>query len=142
MDFIIRQSISEDRSFITSSWINSYYDSEFADRIPRPIFLRCHAQVVHYLITKPSIKIFVAASEDLIYGYAVYEKTSPNRLLDLPVFHYLYVKRVFNHMGIAKALLKACPFPIRRNKVIATHLTKSGEKIYRKLGLVYCPYML
>ncbi len=142
MSFIIRQAIPEDIPFITSSWINSYYDSQFAQEMKRPLYLRCQAQVVHYLMQKPSVALFVAASDDLIYGYAAYEKDSPNKLVGLPVFHYIYVKRTFNHFGICEKLLEAAPFPFTRNKVIGTHMTYKGEKLFRKLGLIYCPYMI
>lgn len=163
MDYIIRQAIAEDRSFITSSWINSYYDSNFAQaskpelnpetslpllprkpyiNIPRNLYLRCHPKVVHYLLDKPTVSVFVAANEDLIYGYVVFEKETPNPLVDYPVIHYIYVKRVFNNMGIGKALLKASPFPIKPKRVIGTHMTYRGEQLFKRLGLIYCPYIL
>lgn len=136
---IIRAANEDDYAFIMDSWLNSHAESRiFSPIIQRELYFKLHRPLVEAILHRPTTLSHIAANgEDpsLIYGYAIFEK-----LKDLNIFHYIYVKRAFNGFGISNILLKSAPFPIEG--AFITHLTKKGQYVFGKYNFNYCFYLL
>lgn len=130
----IRNLRAEDKPFIINSWLKSYKEQPFAKDIPKDIYYKFHSEIIRDILNRETTKVLLAVAtedEDVIVGYVVLEEGRIN------IFHYIYVKRAFNNLGIAKRLIKESGI----KKGYATHLTKSGKPFIDKSGLIYNPYL-
>lgn len=136
----IREMTSDDINFVAASWLNSYkVESQFAFRIPRPIFFKGHGLVINHILQKPTtqgIVLHFHEYPEIILGYMVLENVKPK-----PVVHYLYVKGRFRNLGFAKRLLLHTK--IDPTDMWFTHWTYPMNEIIKKIpGSVYNPYAL
>jgi hypothetical protein len=134
---LIRTPHEDDFPFIIDSWLHSYQQSQFAQSIRRDIYRKWHRNIILRVLKNAQTRIATDdKSSDLIYGYAVFEQYE-----EFKIFHYIYIKRPFNHFGISTDLINASPFPIEKG-VYASHLTPMGSWIIEKYQLLYNPYLV
>lgn len=113
-----------DIKFICNSWWNNLYANVrwvngFMDR---KLFVKYHDILLH-ILKKPKTETSVCClkeDEDVIVGYSVVEKTDQDTIL-----HWVFVRNDWQGKGIARDL-------VPKGITIATHLTKTGEKILEK----------
>lgn len=135
IDFIeVRPAKLEDLDFIYATWLKSYrHSSQFAKKLTNAIFFDMHHKVIDGFIARGGL-VSIAhpkGEPDVILGYIC---TEP----DLPVLQYIYVKKPFRKMGIAKTLYKTSKEPS-----LFTHWTTDTDWIVKKLTtLTYNPYLL
>lgn len=136
----IRDYSSNDFAFIINSWLKSYQTSSlFTEDIKPKVYFKFHKFLIEQILNRKSSTVCVAVASDdpeLIYGYAIFEKMG-----EYEVFHYIYVKRGFNHFGIAQKLIESAPFLVKSG-VFCSHLTYRGHKLRKSLGLIYNPYLI
>lgn len=138
-EITIRPFVESDSPYIYSTWLKHYkYSSEFAMRIPAHTFYEMHKQIIERIINRKSTQIKIASlkeDKEIIVGYLVTETyKAPS-----PLLHWIYTKRTFRNMGIARHMLdtvdlSSSPF---------THFTKDMSWLMKKYpGLNYNPYLL
>lgn len=131
MSIQIRPATEDDRAFIMATWLRGlYYGHDFYGSIAKSVFFKEYQQILSSLLDKKLVKVDVAClSEDetCILGYAVYEP--------LQALHYVFVKEAWRRQGLAKRLVPEGPLDV-------THLTKLGDRIRRKEGLLFNPFKI
>lgn len=135
-DIEIREATINDLPFIYSTWLRSYrYASQFAKKLSNAVFYEMHHKVIDGFIARGG-KVSIAHPKDepgVILGYICVE---PNQ----PLVQYVYVKKAFRKLGIAKSLLAAQKLPA---EAIFTHWTSDTDWIIKKIQtLIYNPYLI
>ena len=95
-----------DLHFITSSWLQSNRNSDFANYINNGDYYDYHDELIESILKRSMVTMIVDA-EDLnhIYGYMVYENSDNDFVL-----HFIYIKFNYRNFGLAKnALLTIFP---------------------------------
>ncbi len=132
----VRQAILDDLPFIFSTWLRSYrHSSQFAKKISNTTFFTWHHRAIERFIERGGrVLIAHAVGEpDVILGYLCAES-------DNSIIQYVYVKKAFRKMGIAKELFKNSGI---NNNAQFTHWTLDTSWIIKKLTeLTYNPYLL
>lgn len=103
-DFILREAIELDMSFIRQSFTTS--QREFGDngQIDNKAYFDWQYNRIRSILARPNLYIIIACNpndSNHIFGYIIAEY-----LDDIPVIHYVYVKLAFRNSGIAKSLFK------------------------------------
>lgn len=132
----IRPAKLDDLSFIYSTWLRSYrHSSQFAKKLTNEVYYEMHHKVIDGFILRGGIVLIAHAKgePEVILGYLCME---PNG----SIIQYIYVKKAFRKMGIAKALFEYTKLP---ENTIFTHWTTDTNWILKKLThLIYNPYLL
>lgn len=132
----VREAKLDDLPFIFSTWLRSYrHSSQFAKKISNDVFFQWHHKVIERFIERNGrVLIAHAAGEpEVILGYICREPSEE-------IVQYVYVKRAFRKMGIAKELYKVANIA---NNSTFTHWTLDTTWITKKLTeLKYNPYLL
>lgn len=131
----LREGEADDAPFILNSWLKSYRVSNFARTITNTVYFEGHHTVIRNILKKATV--LVACNQQnpsQIYGYLVYEKVD-----NVPVIHYCYVKHTFRGLGIGKKLLLSAK--TLEEPGVFTHHTKSAERSAVKYALVHHPYL-
>ena len=117
-----------DIPFIFSTWLKGYYyGSKALKRIEKRAFMINYYQVIQKILSNPVTTVLVACSKedpDVILGYSVAEP---------PTLHWVFVKKGFRKLGIAKAIT---PYEVLR----VTHMTEIANEI--KPNLVFDPFSI
>lgn len=129
----VRVAKLEDLPFIYSTWLRSYrHASQFARKIKNEVFYDMHHKVIDRFIARGG-EVYVAhpkGEPDVILGYLCMDTTAP-------IAQYIYVKKPFRKMGIAKELIKD------KDIKMFTHWTSDTDWISKKLPeLIYNPYLV
>ena len=132
----VREAKLEDLPFIYSTWLRSYrHASQFAKKLTNETFYEMHHKVIDAFIARGGL-VFVAHPPNepgVILGYICVE---PNQ----PLVQYIYVKKAFRRMGIAKKLYTERNM---QNNVVFTHWTTDTDWIIKKLTkFIYNPYLI
>lgn len=125
-------------AFIFNSWLKSYQSSHTVRNIAAPVYFDFHHKLIELILQKCNVLVACEiADHNQLYGYLVYEKVE-----DIPVFHYAYVKHSFRQMGILGLLLAFANLSTRE-QAFYTHETPTLLKIVRSKSLpaVYNPYL-
>src|ERR1017187_2430254 len=96
----IRPAKLEDLNFIFASWLKSYrYASMFAKKISNEVYYEWHHKVIERFIERNgTVSIAHPVGEpEVILGFIAHDGGD--------ILQYIYVKKTFRQMGIAKALL-------------------------------------
>jgi GNAT superfamily N-acetyltransferase len=121
----------DDLNFVFATWLRSYrHDSAFARSISNDIYYHWHHKIIENAIRRGAYIVIAHPkdSPEVIVGYACVEGST---------LHYVYVKKAFREMGIARTLLKHAPFKEY------THITENGKLILDLCpGIIYNPYLL
>lgn len=128
---------TDDMNFIYSTWLKSYrHSSNFAKKLSNEVFYEWHHKVIdRFLDRGGSITIAHPIGEpSVILGYLCAEKEPA------AIIQYIYVKKPFRKMGIAKTLHKQCTLA---GPYSFSHWTLDTDWIIKKLtDLIYNPYLL
>lgn len=132
----VREANLNDLPFIYSTWLRSYrHSSQFAKKISNNVFFDWHHKVIDRFIERGG-RILIAhaiGEPEVILGYLCREATSD-------ILQYVYVKKAFRKMSIAKKLYESSGVA---NNGTFTHWTLDTSWIVKKLPeLIYNPYLL
>jgi hypothetical protein len=120
----LRAMKQDDLAYLKDSYKKSYKCAE--PHLPAHIFWpNADAEISNYL---RDVKVIIACApddEDYILGYA---------LVEGDVLHYAFVRTSCRGNGVARALVKDLPKPLR-----VTHMTPAGEAINKKHAMVFEP---
>lgn len=137
-DILLRGVTQEDWAYLYATWLKHYkFSSDFAKRIPHSIFFHKHHLLIGSILRKKETVTLIAYPKDspeIIVGYITYEKPSTR-----PVIHFIYVKRAFRKMGVARELIEVLDL----SRGVFTHWTEDTDWIVRKVpSLQYDPYSI
>lgn len=138
-DISVRDLKDHDLPFIFTTWLKAYkFSSYFAKKIKNSIYFEWHHFIIENILKKQTaIKLVAHLKDDpdILLGYLIGEKTGPQTTV-----HFIFVKREFRNLGIAKELFKQsgaelpCQF---------SHWTFSMDEIIKKHpDLTYNPYSI
>lgn len=120
--YTIRDTISEDRPFIFSTFLRGlYYGDPYLARTPKNSFMPAYHRVLEHILDLPSVTVKVAClldDPDVILGYAIIGGEDT-------VLHFVFVKSSWRGIGIARDLV---PKTIKA----VTHTTSVGDALLRK----------
>lgn len=131
-----RPANEEDISFIFSSWLKSFRNSQFAKNLVNSVYFTEHHKVIEKIVK--SSHVIVACNEQdtsQIYGWICAQQVD-----GIFCLHYIYVKHPFRKMGLARALINF----FEHGKDCAgvyTHHTRVFEILAIKFNLIYHPYI-
>jgi len=121
-----------DVNFILSTWLKGMTGgNDYYRMINRESFNYHYGEFIKRRMAKQGVLIMVAClkeSPDVILGYSVTERVKNKNVL-----HWVYVKKEWRRIGIAKDIL-----PSEIN--VTTSMTALGKKIKPK-GLVFDPFL-
>lgn len=133
---LIRRACEEDVNFIFNSWLKSYRNSLFARNMHNTIYFDQHHKVVERLLKTSEVLIACDQKDpSSCYGYIVAEKVD-----NIFVLHFTYVKHPFRKFGVATALLNAFDHNLSQASIY-THHTRVAELLAPKYNMVYNPYV-
>lgn len=137
-DIILRDGLPSDRNFIYKTILQHYrHASPHTKDIPDNVFYDCHHLLISKVMRQSGNIVRVAALKDdpeVLFGF-LWGNVDPETI------HYVYVKKAFRRMGMAKMLYKSL-FSMA-DDVYITHWTKEVNQLYDKHeGLVFNPYLL
>lgn len=129
----LRGAHKDDLSFIYSTWLRGLYygDSVFSE-MEKTAFMKVYHSVITSILNLVGSKVIVACLKEdpeIILGYAVVSG-------DEKVLHWVFVKKSWRGIGIAKSLV---PSTVQ----YVTHLTKVALGIIRKSNkFKFNPFLL
>lgn len=134
-EIYIREAETKDLSFIKNSWEKSF--EKVMHAVPRESYHRGQQKLMNRLISK-SFCYVSCSHEDLnqIFGWMLFEK-----IKDIGILHYIYVKHPYRRYGIGSALYQM----LERDKAypcIASHRTLYLDHIKDKWNVTFNPYIL
>lgn len=114
-----------DIPFIRSSWANSFYKGNDANKLipPHDFHLR-HRSIIDRFFMRPNATILVCCSRldpELILGWLAVEL-----MPSITIVHYIYVKFVFKSTDMGRQLLLKLP---QDKPFVITHMTEKAAKI-------------
>ncbi len=120
--FDVRDVQPEDKNFILATFLRGiYYGDSWFSLIPKAIFMENYKKVGEALVANRTIKVACLKDDpSVIIGYSIMSH-------DFQTLDYVYVKSVWRHRGVARAL---CPLHPQR----VTHLTKLGHSLLVKIN--------
>lgn len=132
----IRPATEGDVSLLFSSWLKSYRSSLFAKQISNTVYYAEQHKVIEGLLKTSTVLIICEDTDPTnIYGWICAE------LIDgIFVLHYVYVKHPYRKLGLAKFLLNQFNHETGAASM-ASHMTRIGEQLAPKFGVVYSPYL-
>lgn len=126
-----RYALADDLRLVRDSWFESFRRGGFAPEIGFDLFQEGQRQLIHYLTEAPLSPVVVAFAEktpDEILSWICFKG---------PILHYVYTKSAYRKMGFAAGLIDLHgPFKFY------SHQTRAGNKLAKKYGLRYNPYLL
>jgi len=134
---VIRKATEHDVPFIFNSWLKSFRDSSLVAAVSNTVYFSNQHKLIQKLVKTSEVLISCNPDDpDQLYGYIVCE-----RIDNVFVIHYVYIKTSFRGLGLAKALLAATDY---NGKELAahSHSTKAAQFIGRRYNFIYHPYVL
>lgn len=127
-DLVIRPLREDERLYVLVSWRDSYHDHHSDHICPRDKIKRCWGcGVIDRLLDKSEVLVACHRdSPDVVLGYVVFQSAPDGAL----VIHYCHVKRAFQRLGIATALIDAAT-SAPHSHVEYTHETHFMRFIFR-----------
>ncbi len=121
---LLRSPCDQDGSFIIDSWVREAREHYPFSHMDKALFYKEYKETVKTLISKSLIVIACnPEDQDQIYGYLSFEKVE-----DIPIIHFIYVKLTFRENGIAKLLLDSVFENFGKEKTLITHLPRSRKE--------------
>lgn len=133
----IRSANKDDIPFVYSTWLRSYKHSSPVTRCIRSdAFYAGHQKILDSILSSEGVTVVIACDREdlnLIFGFLAYEPE---------IVHFVYIKKPFRKMGIAKKLLESQK--IELNKCKTTHVTDEMLEMWTagKTNIEYDPYLL
>ena len=127
MKLLIRNLEESDLPFIFSTWLKGLYHGNLMfSKINQDLFYSKYHVVLENLLKQSSVMVCCLEDEpDVILGYSVFSS---------PRLHWVFVKKAWRKMGIAKSLLP-------QDLTEVSHLTKLGETLMKKTKWVFNPFL-
>lgn len=121
LQFVVRPADPDDVQFVVGTWIEGYrHGSPWAHRLTDAVFFQHHQPVIASILERAFVIVACdAADPRVIYGDVVYEPITPEG----PALHWVYVKKAFRRLGVARALLASTGLPFDLAGVNVTHPT-------------------
>ena len=136
----IRKFQPSDTNFVIATWLRNYKEqSYFAKRIIYNVYFKYHEPVVKLLIQRSHILIsFHEKEPEVNLGFFCFE-TTPTEFIG----HYIYVKKPFRGIGIAKEFIKESKMKTYP-KVFFTHWTYFIDEVIdpEQKKMTYNPYLI
>lgn len=112
---IVRPMEESDKSFIYSTWLRSqYYGNTWFKSIDKDIFFDNYKKIVEARLLSADVWVSCLESDhDVVLGYSVSEGST---------LHWVYVKRAWRRLGVAKELVTLPP-------TVVTSMTKIGKLV-------------
>ena len=124
-----RDRLPADINFIMATWLRGLrYGNDWFELIESEAYYANYHKVIESLLAKPGVKVQVSCLKDdpeIILGYSVVEG---------PKLHWLFVKKPWRMIGIAKSIV---PVDVS----IATHVTVIGRSLMQKRKMVFNPFL-
>jgi hypothetical protein len=99
MKVVLRQATADDTSFIYSSWLKSYRNTQ--KHVNSETYFKGQHDLITLLLNNSSVIVICPEDDpESIVGYMVYSDD---------VLHWIYVKSVFRNLGMAKTLMSVFP---------------------------------
>lgn len=120
--------------------------SSFAKRITHPVYFEYHPDLIAQILDFPMVKVHIATpTEDpeTILGYlAASAVRAPKEDKQEVVLHYLFVKKEFQLLGVARRLMDELHIQ-EGDDISFTHWTYPMDEISKKRPTwVYNPYLI
>jgi len=118
---IYRPPTPDDLTFIMSSWLKSYRNSDFANFLSNDVYYKSHAIVIQEILDRSNVAMIVDPQDpNHLYGYIVFENFKGSFVL-----HYIYIKYAYRNLGLCKDALQAAYPNFRKKEFFITHLDKT-----------------
>lgn len=127
--YLVRAAKIEDLNFIRATFLRGlYYGDSWFSIIPKDIFMANYKAVVERLVATSDVWVACLKDDpDVIIGYSIVSK-------DFSTIHWVFVKKRWRRLGIAKAMLPKYPEAV-------THLTTLGKMLLPKFDhCVFNPF--
>lgn len=127
----------EDMPFIYNSFLKS--SKHGFQGVPSDIYYsQLKLVLLNMLKTSNVLVVHVNGDPNKIIGYVIFERVN-----DVFVLHYIYVKHLYRNLGIAKNLIVSAGYDKEKETGLATMpIKKLDFAFYKKLGLIYSPFYL
>ena len=123
-EILLRAPTNQDGSFIIDSWVREAREHYPANLVDKSLFYNEEKEIVKVLISKSLILIACNPEDpEQIYGYMVFEKVA-----DIPIIHFLYVKLLFRENGIARHLINSVFEDFGKKKTVISHIPRSRKE--------------
>ena len=136
--FRLRPIALEDESFIYSSWLKSYRNSDFGSLMNNDVYFKYTQLIIARILSRATITIACDEKDSqTILGYIVSEPSGANQ-----VVQYVYVKEIYRNLGLAKHLLDHVT---EGKSYTYTHHTRAVSTLLSKKKLpnaTFNPYLL
>lgn len=117
----------DDVPYVFNSWLHGARTA-FAEMRTGDYYDLQHGRISRLLQTGRLVVLHPEGAPAVIAAWAVVDPSGPD------IVHYVHVRGEYRRMGFASRLCEG--------RTVATHLTKQGEWLKRKLGLRYMPHLL
>lgn len=131
---LVRRADADDAAFVFSYWLRDYYEhSAFAKGIDKTLFMHLHHLLLERIIARSVIHIVCDVEDPSVcYGFICAEG---------PVLHYIFVKRRFRRLGLARRLLREAG--LEAGPQAFTHLTDTFVGLRKRWPAAqYNPYAI
>lgn len=116
----VREYVPDDRNFIFSTWLKGLrYGNDWFGLIESAAYYDNYQKVIERIVDAAETQMLIACladQPDVILGYSVCRTDTA---------HYVFVKRSWRGIGIAKMLVKP-------SITTVTHLTETGRAVLKK----------
>jgi hypothetical protein len=148
MTWRIRTARPDDLRFIFDTWSKSFRQHMSPEEM-RAGYGKAHREIIAQCIETSTTLVACMDGPDteheqpssIIYGYAVGDTSGHVGLL----LHFVYVKDVWRHHGIARALIEALRKPAQNTSVVVTHVPRAHThrgipELIRTMGWGTAPF--
>lgn len=130
-----RQYQPDDESFIFSSWLKSYRNTEDCARMTNDTYFSLYKAVVaKALQNSHTIMACNPSDPTQVYGYLCYKYED-----DIPVIQYVYVKFTYRKLGIVRDLVQSVIPTVKSNPLVVTHANRIFDSLKGSHLLIYKP---
>jgi hypothetical protein len=139
LPFILRDNVPEDTSFIYNSYLKSYHLQYPIYYIPNILYFKSQSKILDTLLETQQVLIACYPEDPSeIIGYIIYDNKP-----DVFVLHYIYIKGMYHHKGIASNILSQI---LNDHKlIITTHIHDDFSLLKKKIPnckMIYNPFQL
>lgn len=131
-DFVVtreRPGGPDDVPYVFNSWLHGSRSADaFAAMHTDDYYDLQHGRISRLLQTARLTVMHPDGAPSVIAAWAVLDPSGPD------IVHYVHVRGEYRRMGFASRLCEG--------RTVATHMTKQGDRLKRKLGLRYMPHLL
>lgn len=132
----IRNATEADVPFIFNSWLKSYRSALAVKTVSNPVYFEFQHKAIEKLLQRSQVHMLCSPDDaSQVFGYVVCEKVE-----EIPVLHYAYIKYAFRGMGLCKLLMQHAGLD-KQTGGFYTHETHSTIKLLKNGKFVYNPYL-